>query len=88
MGKKATPESISQALTDTHPPRYYGMPDTPNERLVVALQTALDVAGGMDPYLTEVCSPASEAASNLGRATETADWSALHASGKTSAPPI
>jgi len=59
------------------------MPDTPNERLVTALQTALDVAGGMDPYLTEMVSPASDATTKLGRATEEADWGALHASGKT-----
>ena len=33
------------------------MPDTPNERLVTVLQEALDVAGGMDPYLLQVCTP-------------------------------
>ena len=85
-GKASQSASISNKLDDVHPPRYYGMPDTPNERLVTALQTALDVAGGMDPYLTDSCSPASEAASALGRATEEADWGSLHASGKTSAP--
>jgi len=72
-------------IADEHPPRYRGMPDTPNERLVTVLQEALDVAGGLDPYLTEMCSPASKAAEGLGKATEQADWGALYSAGKTSA---
>ena len=59
------------------------MPDTPNERLVTVLQEALDVAGGMDPYLLEVCTPASDACEKLGKATEDADWGALYDAGKT-----
>ena len=70
-------------LMDEHPRRFRGMPDTPNERLVTVLQEALDVAGGLDPYLTEVCSPASPAAEALGKATEDADWGKLHDEGKT-----
>ena len=59
------------------------MPDTPNERLVTVLQEALDVAGGMDKYLTEVCPPASDAATTLGKATEDADWGSMYEAGKT-----
>ena len=59
------------------------MPDTPNERLVTVLQEALDVAGGMDPYLLEVCTPASDACEKLGKATEDADWGSLYDAGKT-----
>lgn len=62
------------------------MPDTPNERLVTVLQEALDISGSLDPYLTEMCTPASEAAETLGKATENADWGALWTAGKTSAP--
>ena len=73
----------SPEIADEHPPRYRGMPDTPNERLVTVLQEALDVAGGMDPYLLEVCTPASDACNTLGNATETADWGAMYEAGKT-----
>ena len=71
-------------IPDEHPTRYRSMPDTPNERLVTVLQEALDVAGSMDPYLTEMCSPASKPAEELGKATETADWGGLWSEGKTS----
>ena len=37
----------------------------------------------MDRYLSEMCSPASEAATALGHATETAPWGELHMQGKT-----
>merc|ERR1719324_2307936 len=37
----------------------------------------------MDRYLGEMCTPASEAASALGHATETAPWGKLHDAGKT-----
>jgi len=83
---KAHDATVAPVIADEHPPRYRGMPDTPNERLVTVLQEALDVAGGMDKYLTEVCSPASDATHALGKATEDADWSSLYEAGKTSAP--
>ena len=73
----------SPEIADEHPPRYRGMPDTPNERLVTVLQEALDVASGMDPYLLEVCTPASEACATLGKATEDADWGSMYEAGKT-----
>merc|ERR1712166_1173658 len=37
----------------------------------------------MDPYLLEVCTPASDACNTLGNATETADWGAMYEAGKT-----
>jgi len=72
---KLAPSSISSAPQT--------IPDTPNERLVTVLREALDVASGQDKYLTEMCSPASEAAKALGTATETAPWAELHSNGKT-----
>ena len=76
-----------EELMDTRPPipappRFTGLADTPQERLVNVLQEALDLAGGMDPCLVANTSPASESCSALGKATETADWEALHAQGK------
>lgn len=85
-GKNEDTDISAPVIKDEHPTRYRGMPDTPNERLVTVLQEALDVAGGMDEYLTEVCTPASEAAHALGKATEDADWSGLYEAGKTSEP--
>jgi len=79
---KAHAQAVPE-IADEHPPRYRGMPDTPNERLVTVLQEALDVAGGMDKYLTEVCTPASDAATTLGKATEDADWGSMYEAGKT-----
>ena len=64
------------------PPRFTGLADTPQERLVNVLQEALDLAGGMDPCLVENTSTASEACCTLGKATETADWESYHAQGK------
>ena len=67
-------KKIDTAKKIDNQPRFRGMADTPNERLTTVLQEALDIAGGMDRYLTEVCSPATDAAAQLGRATETAPW--------------
>jgi hypothetical protein len=71
-------KKIDTAKKIDNQPRFRGMADTPNERLTTVLQEALDIAGGMDRYLTEVCSPATDAAAQLGRATETAPWGELH----------
>ena len=80
---KAQSAAADPEIADEHPPRYRGMPDTPNERLVTVLQEALDVAGGLDKYLTEVCTPASDACNTLGKATEDTDWGSMYEAGKT-----
>ena len=80
---EATGHSPPAAADIVNQPRYTGMPDTPNERLTTVLQEALDVAAGQDLYLSNMCSPASNAATALGKATETAPWSDLYDSGKT-----
>ena len=57
----------------THPPT----------RTLTLAEEALDIAGGQDRYLSDMVSPASEAAKALGDATETAPWGDLHEQGKT-----
>lgn len=52
-------------------------------RIPLHAEEALDIAGGQDRYLSDMVSPASEAAKALGDATETAPWGELHEQGKT-----
>ena len=71
--ERTTTLGISFCCSRTHP----------FTRVRTLAEEALDIAGGQDRYLSDMVSPATEAAKALGDATETAPWGDLHEQGKT-----